>query len=106
MVQVLGGVLGIGALLRGLLPRIDLPQIPLPALPAIPLPDVPNIPWPVIPLPAIDIPALPLLDQIRELWSAVNWLVPIVIAMVIAINEVSKRRKRELAETARRQGRA
>ena len=47
---------------------------------------------------------LPFLDQIRELWSAVNWMVPIVIAVLIAINEVSKRRKREQAEAARRQG--
>jgi hypothetical protein len=101
--QVLVGVIGIGALLGGLLPRIDLPAIPLPALPAIPWPDLPNIPWPAIPFPAIVMPALPLLDQVRELWLAVNWLVPIVIAMVIAITEVSKRRKREQAEAARRQ---
>ena len=101
--QVLVGVLGIGALLSGLLPRIDLPAVPIPDLPAIPWPD---IPWPNIPLPAIDVPDLPFLDQIQALWSAVNWLVPIVIAVLIAINEVHKRRKREQAASARRQSRA
>jgi hypothetical protein len=103
VLQVLIGAIGIGALLSALLPRIDLPSIPLPDLPAIPWPDLPDIPWPTVPLPAIDMPDLPFLDQIRELWSAVNWLVPIVIAVLIAINEVSKRRKREQAQSARRQ---
>ena len=41
--QVLIGFIGIGALLRGLLPRIDLPDIPWPTLPAIPWPDLPDI---------------------------------------------------------------
>jgi hypothetical protein len=101
--QVLIGVLGIGALLRGLLPRFNLPAIPIPDLPAIPWPDLPDIPWPDLPLPDIDVPDLPFHDQLRELWSAVNWLVPIIIAVLIAVNEVSKRRKRERAQSARRQ---
>ncbi|MGH2615110.1 MAG: hypothetical protein ACRDJC_07720, partial [Thermomicrobiales bacterium] len=101
--QVLIGVLGIGALLRALLPRIDVPAFPLPDLPAIPWPDLPDIPWPEIPVPDIDLPELAFLEQLKELWSSVNWLVPIVIAGLIAINEVSKRRKREQAEAARRQ---
>ena len=102
--QVLIGVLGIGALLRGLLPRIDLPDIPLPVLPDIPWPDLPVIPWPNIPLPNIDVPDVPFLDQVKDLWSAVSWLVPIVIAAVIAWNEIDKRRKRDRAEAARQQG--
>lgn len=104
VLQVLIGAIWIGALLSGLLPRIDLPAIPLPDLPAIPWPDLPDIPWPAIPLPDIDVPNLPFLAQLRELWSSLNWLVPIVIAVLVASNEVSKRRKREQAETGWRQG--
>ncbi len=103
ILQVLVGVLGIGALLRGLLPRVNLPEIPLPDLPAIPWPDLPDIPWPDMPLPDIDVPDLPFLDQLRDVWSSVSWLVPIVIAVLIASNEVNKRRKREQAEAGRRQ---
>jgi hypothetical protein len=101
--QVLIGVLGIGALLSGLLPRIDWPDIPLPDLPAIPWPDLPDIPWPDIPWPDIDLPDLAFLEQIKELWSSVNWLVPIIIAVVVAMNEIRKRRKRDQAEAARQQ---
>jgi hypothetical protein len=101
--QVLIGVLGIGALLQALLPRIDWPTIPLPDLPAIPWPDLPDIPWPDVPWPNINLPDLTFLEPIKELWSSVNWLVPIVIAVIVAINEVRKRRKREQAAAVRRQ---
>lgn len=105
ILQVLIGVLGIGALLRGLLPRIGLPDIPWPDLdlPAIPWPDLPDIPWPNIPWPDIDIPDLALFAWIKELWSSANWLIPIVIAVLVAINEVDKRRKRDRAEKTRRE---
>lgn len=89
ILQVLIGVLGIGALLRGLLPRIGLPEIPWP--------DLPDIPW-----PDIDVPDLAVLEWVRELWSSVNWLVPIAIAVLVALNEINKRRKRAGAEAARR----
>jgi hypothetical protein len=103
ILQVLVGTLGIGALLwaivEGLLPRIN---VPLPDLPAIPWPDVdlPAIPWPDLPWPDIVLPDLAFFSTIKELWSSFNWLVPIVIALLVAINEVEKRRKRE---SARRQ---
>lgn len=97
VLQVLAGALGIGAILRALLPRIDWPAIPWPDvdLPDIPWPDLPDIPWPDINLPNI-IP-----DWIGPLWSSVSWLVPIVIAVLVALNEVDKRRKRARAEAAR-----
>lgn len=91
--QVVFGFLGIGALIwalvEGLLPRIILL---LPDLPAIPWP---AIPWPSLPLPAIDLPDLSHLAWIKDLWNSVNWLVPIIIAIIVALNEVNKRRKRE-----------
>ncbi len=106
VLQVLVGVLGIGALLRALLPRLSLPDLPWPEidLPAIPLPaiDLPAIPWPGIPWPQIDLPDLSHLAWIKDLWNSVNWLVPIVIAIVVALNELDKRRKREKAEKERR----
>ena len=106
ILQVLVGVLGIGALLSGLLPRIDVPDISWPDLPTIPWPDLPEIPVPDLPLPVIEVPDLPFLGVIREIWSSVNWVVPIVFAILVAINEIQKRRKREKAEAARRQDRA
>lgn len=107
--QVLIGVLGIGALLGALLPRIDLPEIRLPALPTIPWPELPDIPWPTVPLPDIKLPPLPevpFLDQLAALWSSLSWLTPIVIALIVAVNEVRKRRQREAADTARRRAAA
>ncbi len=105
ILQVLAGFLGIGALLWGLLPRLDLPDIPWPEidLPAIPLPaiDLPDIPWPSIPWPAITLPDLSHLAWIKELWNSFNWLVPIVIALFVAWNELEKRRKRQRAEAER-----
>ena len=107
VLQVGFGVLGIGALLGALLPRVDLPDIPIPRidLPAIPWPafDLPELPWPDIPLPAIDVPLpdLALLAPLQDLWGAVNWLVPIVIAIIVAWNEYDKRRKRQNAAQRR-----
>jgi hypothetical protein len=96
VLQVLVGVLGIGALLSGLLPAI-----PWPALPAIPWPDLPDIPWPRIPWPDVALPDLAILRRIKETWSAVSWLAPIAIAVLVAVNEVRKRRTRAAVEATR-----
>ncbi len=106
IVQVVVGFLGVGALLwglvQGLLPRINLPR---PELPDIPWPafdiDVPSIPWPDIPWPEIPLPDLSILAPLQELWGAVRWLIPIVIAVIVALNEIDKRRKREQAAARR-----
>jgi len=37
-----------------------------------------------------------------QVWSSVSWMAPIVIAVVVAINEIDKRRKRSQAATERR----
>lgn len=99
--QTLFGLLGIGALLwafvQGLLPRIPLPTIPWPQL------DLPDVPWPqiAIPWPAIDLPDIPWpqidLPDIAlpaELGTALKILIPIIVAIVVAADEVAKRRKR------------
>lgn len=102
--QVIVGFLGVGALLwgivQGLLPRITLP---LPELPEIPWPsvDLPTIPWPDLPWPDIDLPDLSFLAPLKDLWNSVNWIVPIVIALFVAWNEIEKRRKREKAAERR-----
>lgn len=110
VLQVAIGFIGFGALLGALLPRIPWPRVPLPeiTLPAIPWPNVtlPTLPWPDIPLPAIDLP-LPdpaFLAPLQDLWSSVSWLVPIVIAIIVAGNEYNKRRKRQKNEGGRVMG--
>jgi hypothetical protein len=69
----------------------DLPDIPWPNI------DLPAIPWPDLPWPniAIDLPDLSFLALLKDLWNSVNWIVPIVIALFVAWNEIEKRRKRE-----------
>lgn len=98
--QVLIGAVGLGALVWGLLPRLPIPNIPLPDIPEIPWPaiDLPAIPWPDLPLPAFDLLDLSHLAWLKDLWNSVNWLVPIIIAIIVAINELDKRRKREAGQ--------
>jgi hypothetical protein len=104
LAQVLVGAIGIGALLwglvEGLLPRINLPR---PDLPDIPWPniDLPAIPLPNFPWPDIDLPDLSFLAPLGDLWNSFNWIVPIVIAILVALNEIEKRRKREKAADRR-----
>jgi hypothetical protein len=81
---------------RPLLP--DLPAIPwpdLPSLPSIPWPDLPSIPWPDLPdLP--DLPALP--GWLVWLLDNAHYVVPVVVALVLARREITRRR----AQDARR----
>ncbi|NYI05171.1 hypothetical protein [Allostreptomyces psammosilenae] len=95
-------VLGVGALLRALLPRIDwsfLPEIDLSWIPRPHL-DLPNplswIPWPEIDLPDvdlpdIDLPALP--GWISEIMDSVGLVIPILIAVAVAVEETRRRRR-------------
>jgi hypothetical protein len=104
--QTIGGFVGVAALLwvivSGLMPNIS---VPLPDLPPIPWPaiEVPQLPWPPIPWPVVVLPeaVIALLRQFGQFASSVKWLVPIVIAVFVAINEVKKRQKRTQAETER-----
>lgn len=100
--QVLIGVLGVGALVsafvRGLLPRISWDWLPdLPDLPSIDWPDwlryldpghwLAKVPWP-------DLPDLP---QLLPDWltDSTKYWVPLVVAALVAINEVQKRRRQD-----------
>ncbi|ADB49920.1 hypothetical protein [Conexibacter woesei] len=89
--KLLFGVLGIGALLGLLLPRIPFPSIPSP--------DV-DVDLPSIPLPSIDLPDVTLPGWVEAILSTAKWWAPIVVAIVIAAGEVEKRRRRQ--ENARR----
>jgi hypothetical protein len=105
--QTVLGIIGFSAILFGLLPSIPwpsimlyipLPQVPIPhiALPSLPIPDIalPAIPLPDIALPRITPPA-----WLEPLFSALKYLSPIVIAIVIAVRETRQRRqRRERAE--------
>lgn len=82
-------------------PDWDLPSIPLPDIswPDIPWPDLPSVPWP-------DLPSIPWPD-----WSLPGWLVwlidhahyvvPVVVALVLARNEIRRRAKQDELRAAR-----
>jgi hypothetical protein len=80
-------------------PDLDLPDIPWPDLPSIPWPDLPSVPWP-------DLPSIPWPD-----WSLPGWLVwlldhahyvvPVIVALVLARNEIRRRAKQDELRAAR-----
>jgi hypothetical protein len=76
--RVLLPLLGIGALLA----------LPLPAIPEVDLPDLnlPDLPWPSI---SIELP-----DWVRSVLAAAQYIVPVVIAILIATHEFERQRKR------------
>ncbi|MCA9880577.1 MAG: hypothetical protein KC442_22430 [Thermomicrobiales bacterium] len=102
--QTLLGILGVSALLFGLLPAIPWPAVALPelpwphisppALPSLPLPHVgislPEIPWPHLSPPA----------WLEPLLGALKYLTPIVIAGGIAVREARQRRRRRAGAAA------
>lgn len=100
--EVLVGVLGIGALVGALLPRIDLSWIPMPSLPGW-LPEVSapdwlryldvvhwlrrmGLSWPDIGLPGIPGWAESVFEQ-KKYW------LPIAIAVFVAVGEIQRRKK-------------
>lgn len=89
--KLLAGLLGIGALLGWLLPRVPLPSIPSP--------DV-KIDLPSLPLPSIDLPDIPLPGWVEAILGTAKWWGPILLAVFIALGEVDKRSRRQ--ENARR----
>ena len=90
--QILIAVVGVGALLRGLLPRLDLswlPDLDMSWVPDVNLSWIPDpLGWLWSRLPDISIPGW--LDPVLE--TSKYW-VPILVAIGIALNEVDKRRK-------------
>lgn len=107
--QTLLGIVGFSAIFFGLLPSIpwpavSLPPIPLPhiSLPALPIPNIliPAISLPDVPLPQITPPA-----WLEPVFSALKYLTPVVIAVVIAVREARQRRQRRARdETTRTAG--
>lgn len=95
--QMVLGIIGFSAILFGLLPSIPWPNIALDlllphiALPALPIPE---ITLPAIPLPAIALPQIRPPAWLEPLSSALKYLSPIVIAVVIAVREARHRRQR------------
>lgn len=81
--EVAIGLLGLGALLR----FTPWPDISIPR-PDIPLPD---IPWPDIPAP--DLPSWPLPGWIEWPLDHSRYWVPVLIGILIALNELRRRRK-------------
>jgi hypothetical protein len=84
-------------LLLWLLSRVHLPW-PDWQLPRIPWPDwdLPRIPWPDwhlprIPWPDWDLPRVP--DWVRELREKARYVVPVIVAFVVARGEVRRRRR-------------
>ncbi|MCD0453688.1 hypothetical protein LO762_31550 [Actinocorallia sp. API 0066] len=92
--QVVLPLLGIGALLRLLIPNIDLPRIDLPDIPFPDLPDLPD--FPDI-LPDIDLPDLVLPGWMQTAAQALKFVVPVLIALGVAANEIKKNRRKHAA---------
>lgn len=66
-------------------PDWDLPSVPTPDLPSIPTPDLPSIPWPDWSLPG----------WLRPVREVLGYVVPVVVAVVIARAEIHRRRKQD-----------
>ena len=90
--QMVLGIIGFSAIFIGLLPSIPWPNIAL----DFPLPHItlPALPLPAIPLPAIALPDITPPAWLEPLFSALKYLSPMVIAVVIAVREARQRRQR------------
>jgi flagellar biosynthesis/type III secretory pathway M-ring protein FliF/YscJ len=70
--------------------RIPFPDLPsLPSLPSIPWPDLPSIPFPSFSLPA----------WVGTVLDAAKYVVPVVVAFVIARGEIRRRRREQERRT-------
>ena len=77
------------------IPWPDLPSIPWPDLPSVPLPDLPAIPWPDWSLPGWLVWVL----------DHAHYVVPVIVALVLARNEIRRRAKQDELRAARAQAR-
>lgn len=70
-------------------------RIPWPDLPNIPRPDLPSIPWPSIPWPDIPWPDVALPGWVEPLADSAKYVVPVVVAFVLARAEIRRRRQHQ-----------
>lgn len=89
---VLVPLLGIGALLRLLVPKvdIDLPDVPLPD---VDLPDV---------MPDVDLPSIHLPGWLDAFLASGRYWIPVLIAVGLAIGEIRRQRRKQEREAAAR----
>ncbi|WP_320671721.1 hypothetical protein [Patulibacter defluvii] len=92
---VLIPLLGIGALLRLLLPKVDLPEVDLPDLtPDIDLPDL---------IPDVDLPRIDLPGWLDALLASGRYWIPVAIAVALAVGEIRRQRHKQERERAARE---
>lgn len=103
VVQVVAAVLGLGVLLRSLLPRIDwswVPDVPIGWVPEVDLPSVPDpLGWLWGKLPDVTVPDW--MTAVAESWK---WWGPILIAGLIAAREYDRRKRASSEGTGRTDG--
>lgn len=81
-------------------PDWDLPQIPWPSIPWPSIP-WPQIPWPDVSWPQVRWPDLSLPAWVEEVLSYARYVVPVVIAFVLARREIRRHRTQDGTKTAR-----
>ncbi|MBG6089678.1 hypothetical protein IW256_003791 [Actinomadura viridis] len=85
--KVLLPLLGIGVLIRLPWPDIPLPDVDLPDIPR------PRIPWPDIDPPSIPLPDLTLPGWIQAIFQTAKYWGPVLVAVLIAVQEYQRRKK-------------
>lgn len=92
-IQTLGGVakVVVPLVVAALLAQVAF-RIPWPDLPSVPFPDLPSIPWPSIPWPDWDLPDWTLPGWLRWIVQNAKYVVPIIVAFVLAQAEIKRRR--------------
>lgn len=90
-----GGVV-VPIIIFALLARLAF-EIPWPDLPSIPWPNLPDVDLPSIPWPNVDLPDVSLPGWVRFILENAKYVVPVVIAFVVARAEI--RRRRQQAES-------
>lgn len=103
LAQTLGVLLGIGLLLRSLLPRIDWSWLPGVEVPTEWVPDLSWVPdplgWLFQGLPDVDVPEWA--QAVAQLWK---WWGLVLIAVLVAVEEVQKRRRRQVEDVQAHRG--
>ncbi|WP_406278392.1 hypothetical protein [Embleya sp. NBC_00896] len=79
-------LLGLGVLFRFVAPALPLPSIPVPEV------DLPSIPW-----PDLDLPSIPWPGWVRAIIESSKYWGPVLFGLLIAADEVRKRRRKAAA---------